>query len=76
MNFSLLGHVVARRIPMEDPVILNYIRIGYVVSQLLALGAYYYTSMQVRHTPSSLVACRRFGFLIFCGDVFVDQEEE
>lgn len=36
---------------MEDPVILNYIRIGYVVSQLIALAAYYWTSIQVRLTP-------------------------
>jgi hypothetical protein len=33
---------------MENPVVLNYVRIAYVVSQLLILGTYYYVSLKVR----------------------------
>lgn len=40
-------YTVARKIPFEDPVILNYVRIGYIVSQVLILGAYYYVSLAV-----------------------------
>jgi hypothetical protein len=40
-------YTVARKIPFEDPVILNYVRIGYIVSQVIILGAYYYVSLAV-----------------------------
>jgi len=43
LNFLL----VARKIPFDDPVTLNYVRIGYVVSQVIMLAAYYYVSMAV-----------------------------
>lgn len=33
---------------MEDPVVLNYVRAGYVAAQLIILATYYYTSYQVR----------------------------
>lgn len=35
---------VARKIDFENPEILNYVRIGYVASQLLTLGIYFYIS--------------------------------
>lgn len=38
---------VARKIPFDDPVVLNYVRIAYVGSQLLALAIYYYVSLTV-----------------------------
>lgn len=39
---------VARKIPFDDPEVLTYVRIGYVLSQVIALGIYYYVSMAVR----------------------------
>jgi len=38
---------VARRIPFEDPEILNYVRIAYVVSQVIVLSVYFYVSTAV-----------------------------
>ena len=34
--------------PLEDPEVLNYVRIGYVVAQAVILGVYYYVSLTVR----------------------------
>lgn len=45
--------LVARKIPFDDPIILNYVRAGYVFSQLLALGTYLYLSHVVRSVPPS-----------------------
>ena len=39
---------VARKIPFEDPDVLFYVRVGYVLSQVIVLGAYYYVSLAVR----------------------------
>ena len=41
---------VARKIPFEDPDVLFYVRVGYVLSQVIVLGAYYYVSLAVRIT--------------------------
>jgi len=38
---------VARRISFDDPEVLNYIRIAYVVTQIIVLGVYYYVSSAV-----------------------------
>ncbi len=38
---------VARRISFDDPEVLNYIRIAYVVTQIIVLGVYYYVSFAV-----------------------------
>jgi hypothetical protein len=43
-----LYSAVARKIPFEDPLVLNYVRLAYVVSQLVMLAAYYYVSIAVR----------------------------
>ncbi|KAJ6561227.1 PHO88-related membrane protein [Mycena vulgaris] len=59
---------VARKIPFEDPDILNYVRIGYVVVQVVVLGIYYYISMAIKSkndqtvlkyvdAPSAMVRC-------------------
>jgi hypothetical protein len=40
--------VVARRIAFDDPVILNYVRIGYVTAQVTILATYYWVSLTVR----------------------------
>ena len=45
--------LVARRIPFDDPDVLNYCRIGYVGAQLVVLAIYYYISMAVSIGPSS-----------------------
>lgn len=39
---------MARKIPFDDPEVLNYVRVAYVAAQLLVLGMYYYTSLKVR----------------------------
>jgi hypothetical protein len=38
---------VARKIPFDDPQILLYVRVAYVVVQVIILGTYYYVSMKV-----------------------------
>jgi len=38
---------VARKIPFDDPEVLTYVRIGYVLTQLTALAIYYYVSLTV-----------------------------
>ena len=39
--------VVARKIPFEDPLVLNYVRAGYVLAQVIVLAVYYYVSLVV-----------------------------
>ena len=39
---------VARKIPFEDPQVLQYVRIAYVATQVIVLGVYYYVGLQVR----------------------------
>ena len=38
---------MARKVPFDDPDVLNYVRIGYVVSQVLILAVYYSISYKV-----------------------------
>ncbi|ESK81717.1 inorganic phosphate transporter [Moniliophthora roreri MCA 2997] len=42
---SLAAMQLARRIDFNDPETLNYARLGYVATQLIILGIYYYVSM-------------------------------
>ncbi|KAH9972391.1 inorganic phosphate transporter [Russula compacta] len=39
---------LARKVPFDDPQILDYVRIGYVTSQAFALVVYYYTSSKIK----------------------------
>ena len=39
--------LVARKVPFDNPQVLEYVRIGYVASQAIALLVYYYTSSKV-----------------------------
>jgi hypothetical protein len=39
--------IVARKIPFDNPQVLDYVRIAYVASQAFALIVYYYTSSKV-----------------------------
>jgi len=48
LAISLGAMQLARKIPMDDPNVLTYIRIGYVVTQLLVLGIYWYTAQVIR----------------------------
>lgn len=52
--FSL--SVVAKKVPFDDPQVLLYVRIGYVVAQLTVLGVFYYVSTLVRRF-SCLLDC-------------------
>ncbi|KAH9482027.1 SRP-independent targeting protein 3 [Psilocybe cubensis] len=45
---SLGAMQLARKIPFDDPETLNYVRIGYVASQLVVLGVYYYISAVIK----------------------------
>lgn len=40
--------LVAKRLPLDNPEFINYLRIGYVGAQLAALAVYYFITLQVR----------------------------
>ncbi|KAJ3777882.1 inorganic phosphate transporter Pho88 [Lentinula raphanica] len=48
LAISLGAMQLARKIPFDDPEVLNYARIGYAVTQLTILGIYYYISMIIK----------------------------
>jgi hypothetical protein len=52
---SLGAMQVARRIPFDDPEVLNYVRIGYVTSQAIIMGVYFYVSYKVRQKNDQTV---------------------
>ncbi|KAG2363824.1 hypothetical protein BDR07DRAFT_1450554 [Suillus spraguei] len=52
---SLGAMQVARRIPFDDPEVLNYVRIGYVASQVVIMGAYFFVSYKVRQKNDQTV---------------------
>lgn len=39
---------IARRIPFDDPQILTYVRIAYVLTQVVTLAVYFYTARKIR----------------------------
>jgi hypothetical protein len=45
---SLAAMQLARKVPFDDPTVLLYVRIGYVVAQVVILGAYYYAVSVVK----------------------------
>ncbi|KAF8583732.1 inorganic phosphate transporter [Ramaria rubella] len=45
---SLGAMQVARKIPFEDPDVLNYVRIGYAATQFITLAIYFYTSYKIK----------------------------
>ncbi|KIM35970.1 hypothetical protein M413DRAFT_449437 [Hebeloma cylindrosporum] len=45
---SLGAMQIARKIPFDDPDVLIYVRIAYVLSQVIALGIYYYVSLIIK----------------------------
>jgi len=52
---SLGAMQVARRIPFDDPEVLNYVRVGYIASQVVILGAYFYVSQKVKQKNDQTV---------------------
>ena len=48
-NFEFF--LVARKIPFDDPDVLNYVRIAYVTAQVIILSVYYYVSFVVSLQP-------------------------
>jgi len=48
LGISLVAMQVARKIPFDDPDVLNYVRVGYVASQVIILGLYYLTSLRIK----------------------------
>lgn len=47
---------VSKKIPFEDPMVLNGVRLLYVVSNLIIFSVYYYMSLQIKKKKGSLVA--------------------
>jgi hypothetical protein len=39
------------KIPSDEPGVLTYVRVGYVVSQIAILAVYYFISYKVRSHP-------------------------
>ncbi|PVG04307.1 putative PHO88-involved in phosphate transport [Serendipita vermifera] len=52
---SLGAMQVARRIPFDDPQVLNYVRAGYVISQLICIGVYLYISAKIKQKNDTTV---------------------
>ncbi|PPQ91296.1 hypothetical protein CVT25_006241 [Psilocybe cyanescens] len=52
---SLGAMQLARKISFDDPEVLNYVRIGYVASQLIVLAVYYYVSMAIKRKNDQTV---------------------
>ncbi len=57
---------VAKRLPLEDPVFIDYLRIAYVASQVITLAIYLYIQMRVRLSLEGLGSGRE-GELIRIG---------
>ncbi|KIY45536.1 inorganic phosphate transport PHO88 [Fistulina hepatica ATCC 64428] len=55
LAMTLVLMQVSRKIPFEDPEILRYVRIAYVVVQTLILSAYFYTSMTIKQKNDQTV---------------------
>jgi len=48
LAISLGAMQVSRRLPMDDPQFITYLRIGYVVSQVLSLAIYYFIILKIK----------------------------
>ncbi|KAG5333660.1 hypothetical protein C0989_005138, partial [Termitomyces sp. Mn162] len=48
LAISLGAMQVARKIPFDDPQVLIYVRIAYVVAQVVVIGTYYFVSLKSR----------------------------
>ncbi|KXN82119.1 Inorganic phosphate transport protein PHO88 [Leucoagaricus sp. SymC.cos] len=52
---SLVAMQLARKIAFDDPVVLNYVRIGYVTAQVIILAIYYWVSFTVKRKNDQTV---------------------
>jgi len=52
---SLGAMQLARKIPFDDPEVLNYVRIAYVTAQVTVLGIYYYISYTIKRKNDQTV---------------------
>ncbi|EIW83621.1 inorganic phosphate transporter [Coniophora puteana RWD-64-598 SS2] len=52
---SLGAMQVARRIPFDDPEVLNYVRFGYITSQAIILSVYFYISYKIKQKNDQTV---------------------
>ncbi|EKM77875.1 hypothetical protein AGABI1DRAFT_86121 [Agaricus bisporus var. burnettii JB137-S8] len=52
---SLVAMQMARKIPFEDPVVLGYVRIGYITAQVIILATYYYVSLAIKRKNDQTV---------------------
>ncbi|EDR07119.1 PHO88-related membrane protein [Laccaria bicolor S238N-H82] len=52
---SLGAMQLARKIPFEDPLVLNYVRAGYVLAQVIVLAVYYYVSLVIKRKNDQTV---------------------
>jgi len=55
MVLSLGLMQLGKKIPFENPEVLDYVRIGYVAAQVIALGVLYFTSMKIRRRNDTTV---------------------
>jgi hypothetical protein len=55
---------VARRLPLEDPDFITYLRIGYVASQLISLAIYWFITLKV--SERLYRSCLRLGSERWC----------
>ncbi|KAI6035732.1 inorganic phosphate transporter [Pisolithus marmoratus] len=60
---SLGAMQLARKIPFDDPVVLNYVRVGYITSQIIILGTYFYVSYKVKQKNDQTVL--KYGTALF-----------
>jgi hypothetical protein len=48
---SFFWSLVARKIPFDDPVVLNYVRAGYIIAQGISIAVFFYISAKVGGIP-------------------------
>lgn len=47
---------VSKRVPFEDPTVLNYIRLMYIVSNIIILGLYFMTGTKIKAKNGMLLS--------------------
>ncbi|KAF9446983.1 PHO88-related membrane protein [Macrolepiota fuliginosa MF-IS2] len=52
---SLVAMQLARKIAFDDPVVLSYVRIGYVTAQVIILATYYWVSLTIKRKNDQTV---------------------
>jgi len=52
---SLGAMQVARKIPFDDPVVLNYVRAGYIIAQGISIAVFFYISAKIKQKDDKTV---------------------